>query len=412
MLSTLKGLYFSDTGKDTIIVFASSAINVLAAGIFFMLSVRILGPANYGLFATVVATGLLVVRLTNIGIDTGILRFASKGSASNNAVLSLALKSYLMLGALVAVIGFVLSPHIAIFLKQPQITNLLRISLGATVFFHLTNLFVAGLQANHQFVKSYIPLISNNLIRIVLILLGAYFFTIGLLQLTIIYFSVTIASSVIGKLLFPIRLQKTEKQLASDFFKFNIWIGLALTISAISFDNYFLLKLTGPIQTGLYAAPFKILNFVYEFGSSFTRVLASRFSSFDSNQKAIKFSQKAFAFPILLACGMVFLIILAKPVTQLVLGSEYLESVQILRILSVGFIFFFLSTVPSSIILYYLGKSSVSFFITLVKYTLFALLLWMLVPTQKAQGAAISFTIAEIVSLLLMSAYSFYKVRK
>lgn len=410
-LNEIKSLLFTETGRDMAIVFASSAVNVLAAGIFFIITARILGPANYGLFATVVATGIFAVRLTSIGIDTGILRFASKNSPNNNAVFSLALKSYLILGLLAAVVGFVLSPLIANFLDQPQITNLLRISLGATIFFHLTNLFVAGLQANRQFIKSYIPLILNNLIRIVLIIAGAYFFTVGLFQLTIIYFSATVWSSVIGKLLLPIKLQKTEKMLFRDFFKFNIWIGLALTISAVSFDNYLLLKLAGPVQTGLYAAPFKILNFVYEFGGSFTRVLASRFSSFDTHEKAIEFSKKALLFPLLLSGGMAVLIIIAKPVVQ-IMGNDYLGSAQVLRILSVGFIFFFLSTIPSSIILYYLGKSSVSFSITLVKYILLVTLLWVLVPFQKAQGAAYAFVSAELASFILMTVYSFTKLKK
>lgn len=411
MINQIKSLLLTDTGRDMAIVFASSAVNVLAAGIFFIITARILGPANYGLFATVVATGVFAVRLTSMGIDTGILRFASKNSPNNNAVFSLALKSYLILGLLAAVVGFVLSPLIANFLDQPQITNLLRISLGATIFFHLTNLFVAGLQSNRQFIKSYIPLVSNNLIRIALIVAGAYFFTVGLFQLTIIYFSVTVLSSVIGKFLLPIKFQKTEKTLARDFFKFNVWIGLALTISAISFDNYFLLKLAGPVQTGLYAAPFKILNFVYEFGGSFTRVLASRFSSFDTHEKAIEFSKKAFLFPLLLSGCMVVLIIIAKPVVQ-IMGNDYLGSVQVLRILSVGFIFFFLSTIPSSIILYYLGKSSVSFSITLVKYILLVILLLTLVPSQKAQGAAYAFASAELASFILMTVYSLTKLKK
>jgi len=84
MIQYFKNLLLSDTGKDTGIVLAGTLINVIVGGLFFILAPRILGPADYGLFATVVATGLMAAAIANFGIDTGILRFAKE--TGNNSI--------------------------------------------------------------------------------------------------------------------------------------------------------------------------------------------------------------------------------------------------------------------------------------------------------------------------------------
>src|SRR3990167_299348 len=139
MIKQLKNLLFTDTGKDTSVVFLGSLINVIAGGLFFILVPRILGPADYGLFSAVIATEVLAVRLSSLGIDTGILRFASLQSKNANAILTVALKTYLLLGVIVALIGLFITQSLANFLGYPQISQLLQIAFLATVFFHLTN---------------------------------------------------------------------------------------------------------------------------------------------------------------------------------------------------------------------------------------------------------------------------------
>jgi len=410
MIQSFKDLLLTDTGKDTSIVFAGTLVNVIVGGLFFILAPRILGPSDFGIFSTVVATGVVAVRLSSLGVETGILKFAHRSSNQQNAILSIALKSYLFFGLIIAVIGFFIAPILSAILGHPEITLFLRIAFGATVFFHLTNLFVAGLQARQEFLKASIPSIANNVARIVLLLIGSYFFTIGLYFLTVIYFAVTIISTIIGKYFLPFNIEKIDKSLASDFFKFNIWVAFSLTLASIPFDNYFLLKLAGPIQTGLYAAPLKILTVVYEFGGNFTSVLASRFASFDNKEKVINFAKKTSGLVLLFSLGLLFLILIADPLVILIFGKEFSGSIQVLKILAIGFIFFFLSTIPSSIILYYFGKSQISFAITFSRYWFFVILLFLAVPSFEAIGAAYAFTISEFLAFSLMLFYVLFKL--
>ena len=203
-----------------------------------------------------------------------------------------------------------------------------------------------------------------------------------------------------------------EKSQAIEFYKYNFWIASALVISSIPFDNYFLIRVVGPVQAGLYSAPFKLLTFAYQFGGNFTRVLASRFASFDSDKKARDFAFRAMPFPLIFILGLTILFFISQPLVTLVFGKEYIQATEILQILSIGFIFFFASTIPSSIILYYFGKPKISFVITLIRYVSFVVLLALLVPLYSAKGGAFAFSVSEFFAFLFMSGYVFIKFSK
>lgn len=411
MFSSFKSLYSSGTGKDTIIVFIGTIINVVIGGLFFVLAPRLLGPQDYGIFATVISTAILLITIANFGIDTGMLRFARKGTKGLNDILSLSFKAYIVLGLIVACLGFILSPLLSQLIKIESATNLLRIAFSGSIFILLTNYFVAALQVNGRFLTASLVNIAGNFTRLIVLVLSLLFFKYDLFWVTIIFFITPIASVVFGLITSPVKLQHTTTKDAWNFFKFNYWIAFALIISSIPFDNYLLIKFAGPFQTGIYAAPFKILTFAYMFGGNYTRVLANRFASFDTNAKASSYALKALAIPAMVAVIILLLIIFAPIIINLLFGQEFQSSVSIYQILSVGFAAFFMSTVPSSIIIYYFGKSNISFAITIVKYFIFIMLMLFLVPKYAAVGAAFSFSFAEFTSVILMSVYSFYKLR-
>ena len=411
IVTHIKELLSSETGKNTSVVFVGTLINVFAGGLFFILVPRLLGPSNFGIFSTVVATGLLATAVANFGIDTGILKFA-KDSTYANAVFSIALKSYILLGLATAILGFVLARPIAIFLGQPQIALFLRIAFAFTIFLLLTNFYVSALQSQKQFIKASIVNISSNIGRIVLLAIAAYFFTVGLYFVTMLFFSVTVISVVIGASMLTFKYQSKSDIKINEFHKYNLWIAASLILASIPFDNYFLLKISGPIQTGLYAAPFKILTFAYQFGGNFTRVLATRFTSFDSHEKAKAFSLKSMTFVWVFILALLFLITQSGPIVTVLFGQGYLDAVPVMRILALGFVFFFAATIPSSIILYYFGKSNISFVITFLRYLAFVILLLVLIPAQNAIGAAYAFTLSEGFALALMTLYVLLKFQK
>lgn len=408
--SLLKFLFLKDTAKDTTVVMVGTLINVLAGGLFFVITPRILGPQEYGIFSTVISTSVLLITIANFGIDTGILRFAKQGSENFEKILSLAFKTYIFLGMGVGIIGLVLSPAIALLIKSEHAVLYLRIAFLFSTFILLTNYFVASLQAKGEFAKASIVNILGNLSRLVVLLAAIWFLSINVLVLTLIFFITPLVSVIIGVLLSPPKKLETNG-ISANFFKYNLWIALALVISSVPYDNYILMNLIGPKETGIYQAPFKVLTFAYIFGGNFTRVLAQRFSSFETNKKAISFSLKISPFVLIFSGILLLTIPFSKFITNLLFTEAFINSADVYKILTIGFSFFFLSTVPSSVILYFLGKSQISFYITVLKYVLFITLLLFLIPKYEAVGAALAFTLSEFVSLFIMTAYSFWKTR-
>lgn len=410
MLNKFSLVLKTETGKDTAVVFLTTAVNLFLAGLFFILVPRILGPADFGIFATVVATGILATNIANFGIDSGILRFASD-SAKRNQVLSLAFKSYLALGIVTSIVGIFISPFLAKLLGQGQIAPILRIAFGSTIILLLTNFYVASLQAKKDFLKASLVNMSSNLAKLIILAIAAHLSLKGLNFVTIIFFFTPIISIVVGRIFSPFNFEKSSKADSVNFFRYNLWIALSLIIASIPFDNYFLLKLAGPAQTGLYAAPFKLLTFVNHFAGNFIRVLAPRFASFDTNAKARVFAIKSLGVASLVALFLASMILLPNSIFSVILGEGFGESGNIFRILTVGFIFFFVGTVPTAIILYFSGKSQLTFIVTFIKLSIFISLLYFYVPSLKAIGAATAFAISEAVSLALLSLFALYRLK-
>ena len=285
--------------------------------------------------------------------------------------------------------------------------------MGATIFTLLGNFFVAVLQTKRQFVKASIVNISANILRLIILLVASYFLTIDLNFLTILVYSVTIIYVIVGKIFVPLNFLKAENENIhfKNFFGYNFWIAASLAISSIPFDNYLLVKIAGPIATGLYAAPMKILTTTYQFAGSYSRVLASRFSSFDSDTKAIEFAKKASTLVILIFCGIILSNLIA-PILVTIFGDEFQPSVPIFRILTIGMAFFFADTVPMSLILYYFGKSKIAFYVTIWHYAIYLMLLLYFIPKYSATGAAVAFTASEIVTFFTLTSYVVFKFKK
>ena len=414
MFDNLKALIFSQTSKDTAVVFFGTFINALTGGIFFIIAPRILGPAQYGLFAVVTSTSVMISNFANFGIPTGILKFNDPSDPDHaGKILKLAFKSYLIIGLAVFIVGLLLSGFLAQALGKEQLTPLLRIAFATVIFFLLTEFFTVVLQANRHFAKAAIVNISSNLARLIVLAAGAYFFTINLYYLTILFFSAPLISIIIGKLFVPFDFLKTQDdtKLIKEFFKYNFWVAAGLAISSIPFNSYLLLKLAGPLYTGLYAAPYKFLTVIDQLSGNFSRVLATRFSSFENRQAAITYSKKAVPIVLVVSAAIVFMSFFASPIVKLLLGSEYTGSIIIFRLVSISYAIYFTQTITVSLIIYYFGKPSVRFWLTLVSIIIWVGGSTVLIPKFGATGAAISDVITSFVSLLLFSAYIIWKFK-
>ena len=412
MFARFKNLIFTETGKDTSIVFAGTAVNIIVGGLFFIIIPRILGPQSYGILSTVIVTGLFAANTANFAIDSGLLKFAKKGEPNFDRYLTLAIKSYLLFGAITSLIGVAMAPHIARFLKIENHQNLLQIAFISVILLLLTNFYVASLQAKKEFLKASCVNIVSNIARIFLVVMGILFYELDLTGVAVIFFFIPITSIITGHFFLKFHFENNTKEEFIKFHKFNFWIALAFIIASVPLDTYFLIKIAGPVAVGIYAAPYKLLTAIHQLSGNFSRVLATRYSTFDTSEKVIIFSKKAAVYVILFSAVSLLSMLVAPTLINNFLGINYQSSIIIFRILTGGFIFFFASTIPLSIILYYFGQSQVTFNITLMRVLVTTALLLILVQKYQAAGAAFAFLITEAVIFFGTSAYCAYKLKK
>ncbi len=412
MLTKISRLFFSEINRDTSIVLASTLANAIIGGLFFIIAPRILGPEQYGLFAVVASTGILFANLANFGIDTGILRFLnSDNSQINKRILKLAFQGYLLIGFLVFALGFVFAKPIANFLGYSNLEGILKIAFLGVILILITNFFIAALQAQRKFFQASLVNISANLVRLALIALGGYFFTINLYFLTTLFFSVNIISVIVGKVFVPLNFLKVENEQAEfkRFFSFNFWIAAGLTISSLPIDNYLLVKLAGPVAAGIYFAPFKVLSIVDQFAGNFSRVLASRFTSFDNHLETKAFIKNIT--PVVIASGVCFVVLalLAQPVVSILFGQRFLSSATAFTLIAIASVFTFATALPVSLIIYYFKKPKLSFLITVITIAFWIISNYLLIPGFQATGAAISYLLTEILAFLLFAILAIYE---
>lgn len=402
--------YFSAQNKDTLVVLVGTVVNALVGGIFFIIAPRMIGPENYGLFAVVIATAILIVNFANLGIDSGILRFSSEGAGvKSKKILKLALEIYLAIGILALVIGFILSPQIAQFFGQAELSDLFKIAFSSVIFFLLTNFFVATLQARKEFFKATLVGLIQNSLRLLLLALAAYFYVVDLYMLTVLFFGVTIISVITGAVLTKLDFLKTEDHRTElkGFLNYNLWLAGSFAIASFPFDNYLLLKLAGPVATGLYAAPLKLFSIADQLAGNYSRVLAPTFAR-STSLEIVKIVKNTLWIIIPASFVLIILSMAAEPLVSLLLGASYIEAVPIFRIISLASIFTFATAIPASITLYFLKNSKATFYITVILIIFWLLANIILIPQFKEMGAAYAYLVSEVLAFLL---FSFYVVK-
>lgn len=395
--------------EDTLIVLGGTVLNALVGGLFFIFAPRLIGPENYGLFAVVTSTAILIVNFANLGIDSGILRFVGEGDSTKaHKILKLALEVYLAIGIVALAFGFLFSGQISEFFGKSELTGLFKIAFGAVIFFLLTNFFIATLQARKEFLKATSVGLLQNSLRLLLLGLAAYFYTVDLYVLTFLFFAVTIVSVITGALLTKMDFLYVQNHRSEfkGFFNYNMWLAASFAISSFPFDNYLLLKIAGPISTGLYAAPLKLFTITDQLAGNYSRVLAPTFAKSTKHEvaKAIKNSLW-----ITVPAGFVLILLsnASAPLVNLLLGNEYKNSAPIFSIVAIASIFTFATAIPVSITMYFFKNSKITFYISAVVIIFWLSTNLILIPLYKEIGAAYAYLISEILAFLLFSFYVF-----
>ncbi|KKQ06014.1 MAG: Polysaccharide biosynthesis protein [Candidatus Moranbacteria bacterium GW2011_GWF1_36_4] len=410
---------------------AKSALWVVISEIVFNLSGyiihsvvgRILGPADYGRYGLVVTLTTMVIILIGNGIPTAMAKYISEIFDSNPAmVLAIKRRAIFLQSAIIGSITllfYLLSPLIARILGDPTLTHLFRISTLIIPAFAAASFYFSYYTGLHLFNLQSILKVSRSAVKVIAIILLAYFFHLK--------------GSIVGYILAPasvfliawlidrkIRAQITAQKLETASFPWQKLTNYAWQIIIfflayellISIDLY-LVKgiLHSDYQTGIYNAALTVGRIPYYIFYALTVILLPTISKSTSENnhaetnKIINQSLKVMI--ILLVPAVVLMSVFAEPIIRIFYTSKYIDAAAPMAILvgGVGFltIFYVMSFVSNGA-----GKTKRPMLISIFGLVINTILNYILIKKYALIGSAIATSISSLIVMLV----ALYYIRK
>ena len=418
-MSKILKLIFSDTAKNTSVLFLGNIFGAILAVLFTIIAARGLGPEGWGIISAVISVITIGEAIGDLGLSGSLYKFVSKHLNDGNTESAKHFQQVTFLMRLVSsgLIFFVLTVFSKffsqVFFKSDE--WFLSFISGLGIFSYLMLDFQLGvLQAKNKWAKAAVLLTLVNLIR--LIGVGFFFFTESLtLNLTLWMYSGTALVAYIVSLFWePVMWKVTSpiKQSMKDIFGFAGWLGLNRTSGAIAsrIDALLILNIVGAYQTGLYGAARQLSIGVPMLIGSLASVLAPRFATL-GKEHLTSYFKKTILLSIVLSVGLVAGIFISPWVIGL-FGDKYKESVEILQWLLVGYIPFVLATPAVNILIYAHHKPQVIGILSLLQIPLVWGISMYLIPNHGVWGAVMAHIGWNLSTLFVAYAFVAYYLYK
>lgn len=214
---------------------------------------------------------------------------------------------------------------------------------------------------------------------------------------------------IVPKKFLSVKLNMLESSaIFYDLFHFSKWITLAtLSTMLIARVDVFLLQvLSTPVQVGLYSSATQLAMIFPIITGSITTSLLPKFSVVTDKDVLRKFILNTIKFIPYLLLLLLALLLVSGYVVEFLFGSKYLGSVNILRLLIIGFV---MGVFVNQISLIAFSLNKVRFLTTVIYIELFinVILDYLLIPTYGAMGAAISNLTIKLFGNILICWYIF-----
>lgn len=357
-------ILFSATAKDTYVLFVGNMISAVLGFIFVFLVAKFISRDDFGVFSAALNLVVILTSISDLGITSGLINFIARADSENDELTSLKYQK----AGLIIKISVVLLLSAIVVLFAPFISKTLLVSgdpiISIWVAIISFALFVPMyfpyvLQAKKKFFESMVVDNTYYLFRL-LGLVPLIFFggltLYGAFSTALFGFVVSLVLSFVF-LKIKFLKSKPNKEIYFSLVKFSGWVGLNRIISAISgrLDLQMLAVLSTAYITAGYSMASRISSIAIIFTSSYSAVLAPRFSSIGDKEKEKKYLIKSTlgAVPIALITILSFVII--GPFIKYFF-PDYVDVIVVYKYLIIA-LFPFIFTAPSvTAIIYAMNK--------------------------------------------------------
>ena len=324
----------------------ANLIKILFGTLTTIYVIRYLGPKDFGLLSFALSIIGILYPLATLGLDSILFRNIIKNKDNESTLIITAFRMRLAFSILL----FLILCIYLLFSNNEYTSNLLIVILFIGLIFNSVEVykqyFNAIIQYKYISFSNIVAVIISSLLKILFIYLklGVIWFAISvviekfIIFVTTKYFYHKKSNFKGGKY----NNDVAKKILADSWtLMFTSFAGMMYIYSDQIIIKYFL----DTEHVGLYAAPTKLLIFLFFIPSLISNIIYPQIMNLHENLKTEKFLieiERIYFINFLLAIIiMIFLLLFGEWLILFLFGSEYLRSVDILYISSFGLIFIF-----------------------------------------------------------------------
>jgi O-antigen/teichoic acid export membrane protein len=298
---------------------------------------RYLGPENYGVLSYSMAFVGIFGFIASLGVDGILNRELIQTPEKRDELLGTAFRLKLIGGA----IAFCLAVSSVLIFKSDPVIKIL-VSLYSFSFIlqsiNIINIYFNAEVKSKNSVKAVLTAtVISSVLKIIVILLGkGIIWIVGVFVLDALWQGVGFLRAY-NNFGLKIKNWKFDKELAKVILK-NSWplmLAGAASLIYLKIDQVMIGAILGNYKVGIYAAAVKLVEVWYFVPgiictALFPAIINAKKTSAEMYKKRLKnFYLLMAIIPIAMAIPIT---LLAKPIIQILFGSGYLESIQILRI--------------------------------------------------------------------------------
>jgi stage V sporulation protein B len=406
------------------LIFGTTMATVIMA-IAAILVGNLLGPAQYGDYNLVIIVPQILLLFTDLGVNTGIINFASSSHSKENKDLTHRILRHGMIfriavGAIVLFVALALPEFLSITLiNRPTLGFYVQIASISIIFQIVsttaTSAFVGLDKTEYNALTQSVQAISKTIISIALVLIG-----FGLGGAVMGYVGGYVGGGIISGLIF-IRLAKPDRSInrseeeknGGSFrhtFKLLTGYGWPLYVSALItgflplFSRVILSFFSASSDIGNYTAAQNFITLIAVVPLSLTTALLPAFSRLDSStaENVKLFFKRANKYTCLLIVPIVvILLVFSKQVVQIVyFKGEYTIAWLFLSYNCLVYFLVIIGFLGLSSLFNGLGDTKTTLKMTAINITIFAILAPFLAASYDVSGVIISSLISNAIATI------------
>ena len=310
--------------------------------------VRVLGPAEYGLFALALSAGGLLLVPMDLGISGSAARFIAERRDRLPAIVDIfsdALRLRLLASGVMTVLLWFLAEPIASAYNEPDLVWPLRgvgIAVLGQVLMLSGSTTIAALGRQSLYFR---VVLSESVVEatavVSLVLLGGGAAAVAGGRAVGFVFGGILALLAAWRLLGRPRLVKRVAGAPAGYSRRLLSYGSSLFLlnaAVLAFAQIDVLLIGAYLSAtavGLFEAPLRIITFLHYFGMAAAEAIGPRLARGEGTTPNVKAFEDGLRLVFIFQLAIsVVVVVWAEPITELVLGPEYSGSVETMRVLS------------------------------------------------------------------------------